>query len=63
MQYLSTFFRKSLKRVGNETSLGNEIERVDAYLRIELALAILAVGVAAPQHQATEASNTFKSYL
>ena len=37
VQYLSTFFRKSLKRVGNEATLGDEIEHVDAYLHIELA--------------------------
>jgi len=37
VQYLSTFFRKSLKRVCNDTSLRDEIEYVDAYLRIEQA--------------------------
>ncbi|MEF8766387.1 MAG: sensor histidine kinase [Candidatus Accumulibacter phosphatis] len=37
VQYLSTFFRKSLKRVGKEATLGDEIEHVDAYLHIELA--------------------------
>lgn len=37
VQYLSTFFRKSLKRVGNDASLKDEIEHVDAYLQIELA--------------------------
>lgn len=37
VQYLSTFFRKSLKRVGNDATLKDEIEHVDAYLRIELA--------------------------
>ena len=37
VQYLSTFFRKSLKRIGNEATLGDEIEHVDAYLHIELA--------------------------
>ena len=37
MHYLSTFFRKSLKRVGNDATLKDEIEHVDAYLRIELA--------------------------
>lgn len=37
VQYLSTFFRKSLKRVCNETSLRDEIEYVDAYLHIEMA--------------------------
>ncbi|WP_263772215.1 sensor histidine kinase [Propionivibrio soli] len=35
--YLSTFFRKSLKRLGNEASLEDEIEHVNAYLQIELA--------------------------
>ena len=37
VQYLSTFFRKSLKRVSDESTLKDEIEHVDAYLRIELA--------------------------
>ena len=37
VQYLSTFFRKSLKRVGNDASLKDEIEHVNAYLQIELA--------------------------
>ncbi len=37
VQYLSTFFRKSLKRVGNDASLKDELEHVDAYLQIELA--------------------------
>ena len=37
VQYLSTFFRKSLKRTGNDATLKDEIEHVDAYLRIELA--------------------------
>jgi two-component system LytT family sensor kinase len=37
VQYLSTFFRKSLKRAGNDATLKDEIEHVDAYLRIELA--------------------------
>jgi two-component system LytT family sensor kinase len=37
VQYLSTFFRKSLKRVGNDATLKDEIEHVDAYLHIELA--------------------------
>ncbi len=32
---LSTFFRKSLKRSGNETTLKDELEYVDAYLHIE----------------------------
>ncbi len=37
VHYLSTFFRKSLKRVGNEATLRDEIEHVDSYLQIELA--------------------------
>ncbi|MBL8423041.1 MAG: sensor histidine kinase [Candidatus Accumulibacter phosphatis] len=37
VQYLSTFFRKSLKLVGNEDTLGDDIEHVNAYLHIELA--------------------------
>lgn len=37
VQYLSTFFRKSLKRISDESTLKDEIEHVDAYLRIELA--------------------------
>ena len=37
VRYLSTFFRKSLKRPSTETTLGDEIEHVEAYLRIELA--------------------------
>ena len=37
VQYLSTFFRKSLKRPSGEVSLKDEIEHVDAYLQIELA--------------------------
>lgn len=37
VQYLSTFFRKSLKRASNEATLKDEIEHVDAYLQIELA--------------------------
>ena len=37
VQSLSTFFRKSLKRVENEATLGDEIEHVNAYLQIELA--------------------------
>ena len=35
--HLSTFFRKSLKRPSNDASLKDELEHVDAYLRIELA--------------------------
>jgi two-component system LytT family sensor kinase len=37
VQDLSTFFRKSLKRASTEATLEDEIEHVDAYLRIELA--------------------------
>ncbi len=37
VQYLSTFFRKSLKRASDESTLKDEVEHVDAYLRIELA--------------------------
>ena len=37
VQDLSTFFRKSLKRSGTEATLKDEIEHVNAYLRIELA--------------------------
>jgi two-component system LytT family sensor kinase len=37
VQDLSTFFRKSLKRASTEATLGEEIEHVQAYLRIERA--------------------------
>ena len=37
VQYLSTFFRKSLKRTGNDVTLADELEHVNAYLAIELA--------------------------
>jgi two-component system LytT family sensor kinase len=37
VQYLSTFFRKSLKRTGNDVTLADEVEHVNAYLNIELA--------------------------
>ena len=37
VQDLSTFFRKSLKRASTEATLKDEIEHVNAYLRIELA--------------------------
>lgn len=37
VQYLSTFFRKNLKRVSGDVSLHDEIEHVTAYLKIELA--------------------------
>lgn len=35
VQYLSTFFRKNLKRSDDEVSLADEIEHVNAYLQIE----------------------------
>lgn len=35
--HLSTFFRKSLKRVSSDATLKDELEHVDAYLQIELA--------------------------
>ena len=35
--YLSTFFRKSLKRTDNDVTLAEEVEHVNAYLCIELA--------------------------
>ncbi|AWK89340.1 sensor histidine kinase [Azospirillum thermophilum] len=37
VQSLSTFFRKNLKRPSEDSSLGDEIEHVNAYLQIELA--------------------------
>lgn len=37
VQYLSTFFRKNLKRSAEMVSLGDELEHVNAYLQIELA--------------------------
>jgi two-component system LytT family sensor kinase len=37
VQYLSTFFRKSLKRTGTDVTLADEVEHVNAYLNIELA--------------------------
>ncbi|HDJ1440994.1 TPA: sensor histidine kinase [Serratia rubidaea] len=37
VQYLSTFFRKNLKRSDDEVSLADEIEHVNAYLQIEQA--------------------------
>jgi len=37
VQYLSTFFRKNLKRSDDEVSLADELEHVNAYLQIELA--------------------------
>ncbi|TPG62468.1 sensor histidine kinase [Ewingella americana] len=37
VQYLSTFFRKNLKRPGDQVTLADEIEHVNAYLQIEKA--------------------------
>ncbi|WP_127960115.1 sensor histidine kinase [Serratia microhaemolytica] len=37
VQYLSTFFRKNLKRSDDEVTLADEIEHVNAYLQIEKA--------------------------
>lgn len=37
VQYLSTFFRKNLKRPSDEVTLADEIEHVNAYLQIEKA--------------------------
>lgn len=37
VHYLSTFFRKNLKRQNNEVSLSDEIEHVNAYLQIQQA--------------------------
>ncbi|RLM07823.1 histidine kinase [Gibbsiella quercinecans] len=37
VQYLSTFFRKNLKRSDDEVSLADELEHVNAYLQIEKA--------------------------
>ncbi|KPD04219.1 sensor histidine kinase [Moellerella wisconsensis] len=37
VQYISTFFRKNLKRPENNATLGEEIEHVNAYLQIEKA--------------------------
>ncbi|MDU3890556.1 MAG: sensor histidine kinase, partial [Serratia liquefaciens] len=37
VQYLSTFFRKNLKRSDDEVSLADELEHVNAYLQIEQA--------------------------
>lgn len=37
VQYLSTFFRKNLKRPGDVVTLADELEHVDAYLQIEQA--------------------------
>lgn len=37
VQYLSTFFRKNLKRPGDVVTLADELEHVNAYLKIEQA--------------------------
>lgn len=37
VQHLSTFFRKNLKRQNNDVTLADEIEHVNAYLRIQQA--------------------------
>jgi two-component system LytT family sensor kinase len=37
VQYLSTFFRKNLKRPSEIVTLADEIEHVNAYLQIEQA--------------------------
>jgi len=37
VQYLSTFFRKNLKRPSDEVTLQDELEHVNAYLQIEMA--------------------------
>jgi len=37
VHYLSTFFRKSLKRVSTDATLKDELEHVESYLHIELA--------------------------
>jgi two-component system LytT family sensor kinase len=37
VQHLSTFFRKNLKRQNNDVTLSDEIEHVNAYLRIQQA--------------------------
>jgi len=37
VHYLSTFFRKSLKRVNTDATLKDELEHIDSYLHIELA--------------------------
>jgi two-component system LytT family sensor kinase len=37
VHYLSTFFRKSLKRVNSDATLKDELEHIDSYLHIELA--------------------------
>lgn len=51
VQYLSTFFRKNLKRSSEMATLGDEIDHVSAYLRIEEArfAGRLQVEIAAPE--------------
>jgi two-component system LytT family sensor kinase len=51
VQYLSTFFRKNLKRSDDEVSLADEIEHVNAYLQIEKARFAdrLEINVSLPQ--------------
>ena len=50
--HLSTFFRKSLKRVSKDATLKDELEHVDAYLQIELArfAGRLDVEIAVPEN-------------
>ncbi|MFU2318836.1 LytS/YhcK type 5TM receptor domain-containing protein [Rahnella sp. PCH160] len=52
VQYLSTFFRKNLKRPSEIVTLANEIEHVNAYLQIELARfpSQLSVELQVPDH-------------
>ncbi|MBE9695350.1 two-component regulatory system sensor histidine kinase BtsS, partial [Escherichia coli] len=51
VQYLSTFFRKNLKRPSEFVTLADEIEHVNAYLQIEKARfqSRLQVNIAIPQ--------------
>jgi two-component system LytT family sensor kinase len=51
VQYLSTFFRKNLKRPSDEVTLQDELEHVNAYLQIELArfAGRLTVDIEVPQ--------------
>ena len=50
--HLSTFFRKSLKRVSTDATLSDELEHVGAYLQIELArfAGKLDVDIAVPEN-------------
>jgi len=52
VQYLSTFFRKNLKRPGDVVTLADELEHVDAYLQIEQARFAdrLNVDIDLPEH-------------